>query len=201
MRIYAQRIALASCALMGADHWVHAGPVPIPSDVAVELLAVPSAQLHAGDRITFTVSATNNGPEPTTELAFDSSPIYDELELAGFTTDCHGQFVVAVVDLENSFYYLLNWFPDDQALAVGETITCHVSMDYTQWAPPTFAFSYSLSGYLSDLDSSNNTSTVFLQRAAPPPPAPVPTLSIGWLAALVMSLAVGARRILCTTKG
>ena len=79
--------------------------VAIPSDVSVDVQANQSSNLHPGDRTTFTVTATNHGPNVISEWAFRSAPIYDELDLVTASTDCFGQFFVSVVDLENSFYY------------------------------------------------------------------------------------------------
>lgn len=166
--------------------------VAIPSDVSVDVQASQSSNLHPGDRITFTVTATNHGPSVISEWAFRSAPIYDELDIGSISTDCFGQFIVSVVDLENSFYYLLNWYPPDQPVQVGESIVCHVGMDYTAYAPPVYAFGYSLSSYLTDLDPANNASFVTLTRAAAPPRA-IPASSGSSLLALFLALVVAVR--------
>lgn len=166
--------------------------VAIPSDVSIDVQASQSSNLHPGDRITFTVTATNNGPSIISEWVFRSAPIYDELDIGSISTDCFGQFIVSVVDLENSFYYLLNWYPPDQPVQVGESIVCHVSMDYTAYAPPIYQFGYSLSSYLTDLDPSNNASFVSLRRAAAPPLA-IPASSRLSLFALFLALATAVR--------
>jgi hypothetical protein len=150
--------------------------VAIPADVSVDVQASQTSNLHPGDRITFTVSATNHGPDTISEWAFRSSPIYDQLDIGSVSTDCFGQFLVSIVDLENSFYYLLNWYPPHQPVQPGETIVCHFSIDYTAYAPPSYTFGYSLSSYLTDLDPSNNASFVVLTRAAAQP-LPVPASS------------------------
>jgi hypothetical protein len=133
--------------------------VAIPSDVSVDVQASQSTNLHPGDRITFTVTATNHGPNVISEWAFRSAPIYDELDLVTASTDCFGQFFVSVVDLENSFYYNLNWYPPHEPVLVGQSIVCHVSMDYTMYAPPIYEFGCSLSSYLTDLDPSTPPSS------------------------------------------
>jgi hypothetical protein len=170
--------------------------VAIPSDVSVDVQASQSTNLHPGDRVTFTVTATNHGPNVISEWAFRSAPIYDELDLVTASTDCFGQFFVSVVDLENSFYYNLNWYPPHEPVLVGQSIVCHVSMDYTTYAPPSYAFGYSLSSYLTDLDPSNNASFVALTRAAAPPLA-VPATSRSSLTALFLVLAIAARMRTC----
>ncbi|WP_131997063.1 hypothetical protein [Dokdonella fugitiva] len=167
--------------------------VAIPSDVSVDVQASQSSNLHPGDRITFTVSATNHGPEVISEWAFRSSPIYDELDIGSISTDCFGQFFVSVVDLENSFYYEFDWYPPHQPVQPGQSLICHVSIDYTAYAPPSYQFGYFLSSYLTDLDPSNNASFVELTRAAAPPLA-VSAISNRGLVALFALIVIAAWR-------
>ena len=85
--------------------------------------------------------------------------------------------------------------PDDGSLQPGETLYCHFTLPYTQWAPAEFALTFHPPSDFSDLDNSNNAATVVLHRAAVPAASatPVPTLSplaLSLLAALLaMSVA------------
>jgi hypothetical protein len=178
------RVALALGSLICGCANVAAGPVVLPSDISVELTAEPNVNLQSGQRVNFTISITNHGPEPVTSLGLQSSPIYDELDVFTASADCDNHIVLAVVDLEDSFYYLYNWYavwPDDP-MDVGETRNCYLSLDFTPWAPSVFPVTFDMSSY-ADLDPSNNSVTVFLRR----PVAvvePVPTLSPIWLGLL-----------------
>jgi hypothetical protein len=64
-------------------------------------------------------------------------------------------------------------------LGVGETRYCHLSLEFTEWAPETFSLTFSMPDFLVDLDPSNNSATATLQRASQgaATATPVPTLS------------------------
>jgi len=161
----------------------------------VDLTAEPDNNLESGQRITFTLSVTNHGPEPAAPVSLGSSPIYDELDVFSATADCGDDLGLAVVDLNDGFYYVYDWFPtQDSPLAVGETRYCYLNLEFTAWAPDTFALTFAMPDFLVDLDSSNNSATVTLQRAAAVATA-VPMLSPMSLVALaVLTMLVAGRR-------
>jgi hypothetical protein len=174
--MYALRAALGLGLACSASLW--AGTIPLPSDISVGLTAEPDSNLQSGQRIGFTISVTNHGPEPAAPVSLGSSPIYDELDVFSATADCGGDLGLAVVDLNDGFYYEYAWFPTQESpLAVGETRYCYLNLDFTEWAPDTFSLTFSMSDYLVDLDGSNNSATVTLQRAIAGVPTPVPILS------------------------
>ncbi len=165
-----------------------AGPIILPSDVSVALTAEPSVNLQSGQRITFTISVTNHGPQPVDQLAVRSSAIYDELDVfTASSSDCEGDIILAVVDLQDSFYYLYTYYAafQESPLAVGETRICHLNLEYTQWAPAVFPVTFAMRSY-TDLDPSNNSATVTLRRAVDV--KPVPALSPTWLGLLMILL-------------
>jgi hypothetical protein len=176
-----------------------AGTIPILSDVSVSLTAEPDNNLQSGDRIAFTISVTNNGPEPASPVSVGSSPIYDELDIYSTTADCEDNLGLIVVDLDNGFYYSYAWFPTDESpLAVGETRYCYLNLNFTEWAPDTFSLTFSVPDFLVDLDPSNNSATVTVQRASQgsATTTPVPTLSplaLVMLVGLLTSLGMRAR--------
>lgn len=188
--MHALRAALG-LALCLADP-VSAGTIPIAADVSVSFTAEPTSNLHAGQRIAFTLSVVNHGPEPAAPVSFGSSPIRDELDLVTGTGACSDTLGLAVVDQSDGFYYAYSWAPtfERPPLQVGETRTCRFYLDYTEWAPDTFALTFELSNYIADLDDSNNSAIVTLQRApAGSPPAPVPSISLSALLLLGAGLA------------
>lgn len=188
MNLPRMMLGLGLC-LSGCES-VLAGGVPVPSDISVSLTADPSVNLHSGDRINLTISVTNHGPEPVDRLALGSSPIYDELNVfsSNASSDCDNNLILQVVDLETTFYYLYAYYVANQEspMAVGETRTCHLSLDYTQWAPPVFSFTFDMRTF-DDLDPSNNTATVVLRRAVVAPTT-VPSSSPAGLGLLVLVL-------------
>ena len=197
----ALRIA-SGLALCLADP-ANAGTIPIPADVSVSLTAEPTSNLHPGQRIAFTLSVTNHGPEPAAPVALLSSPILDELDLSTATVDCGNALGVIVVDLNDGFHYLYSWEPTNglTPLEVDETRNCYINLDYTEWAPDVFTLTFELSSFIVDLDSSNNSATVTLRRAsAGSPPAPVPSISIGGMLLLVAALLGGVTRRLRGTR-
>lgn len=114
--------------IIGTSTSLEAGPILIPSDLAVSFSAEPNAELHPGDVVAFTISITNNGPEPVDRFALGSSPIYDELDVLSATINCNSRLILAVTDLEDGFYYTYTWavlLPGDPPLQVGETRYCY----------------------------------------------------------------------------
>jgi len=120
---------------------LQAGPIVLPTDVSVALTASPTSDLQPGQRIEFTVSITNNGPEPVDDLVIRSSPIFNELDVYSVTAECEGDLILTVVDLEDSYYFTFGWFPltdEWPPIPVGETRTCTLTLDYTAAAPNVF---------------------------------------------------------------
>jgi hypothetical protein len=174
--------------IIGTSTSLEAGPILIPSDLAVSFSAEPNAELHPGDVVAFTISITNNGPEPVDRFALGSSPIYDELDVLSATINCNSRLILAVTDLEDGFYYTYTWavlLPGDPPMQVGETRYCYFSLPYTPWAPPEFPLTFSSAPFI-DLDPSNNSATVTLLRAMQSTATTaVPTLSSTTLAMLI----------------
>lgn len=184
-------LSLGLCGLLEAT--------TLPTDLALQFSAAPNTNLHPGDMISFTLSVTNLGPEVVNGFGVYSSPIFDELDLfEGGTTNCDNRLVIAVADLENSFYYVLNWYAVGGAagppLQPGETLSCHFTLPYTQWAPAEFPLTFHPPSDFSDLDNSNNSATVVLHRAAAPVASAtqVPTLSAWSLSLLALLIAASA---------
>jgi len=196
--MHALRVVMGLCFACSAS--LRAGTIPLPSDISVDLTAEPASNLESGQRITFTISVTNHGPEPAAPVSLGSSPIYDELDVFSATADCGNDLVVAVVDLNDGFYYLYDWFPTQESpLAVGETRYCYLNLEFTEWAPDTFSLTFSMPDFLVDLDPSNNSATVTLQRAAAVATA-VPTLSpMALVALMALTMLVGAARCLTSS--
>jgi hypothetical protein len=190
--MHALRAALGLGFCLAGSTSLSAGTIPIPADVSVSLTAEPTSNLHAGQRIAFTLSVTNHGPEPAAPVALLSSPILDELDLSTATVDCGNALGVIVVDLNDGFHYLYSWEPTNglTPLEVDETRNCYINLDYTEWAPDVFTLTFELSSFIVDLDSSNNSATVTLRRAsAGSPPVPAPSISIGGMLLLAAALA------------
>ena len=199
------RFCLTSLLLIATA--VVAGPVlagnivELPSDVSVSLGAEPTVGLGPGDTVTFTISVTNNGPAVVDRLTLSSSFFVDELDVfAGNVIACEGPLLVGVSDFIGGYEYFIVWypvFPKDPAvltLDVGETRSCQFSIPLTSAAPNVYPFSFSLAESLSDLDASNNSSSVTLYRAVPTGTATsVQTLSPFALSALAILLAGMAR--------
>lgn len=176
---------------LAASASVGAGTISLPADVSVNFTAEPDSDLQSGQRIAFMLSVTNHGPEPAARISFGSSPIRDELDLSTITADCGNTLGFIVVDLNDGFYYEFSWAPTLELppLQVGETRTCHFYLDYTEWAADTFPLTFDLRSYIVDLDASNNSATVTLQRApAGSPPVPLPSISIVGLLLLAAAL-------------
>jgi hypothetical protein len=188
--------------ICGGAH-LAAGPIVLPSDVSVTFTAEPSVNLQSGQQVTFTISVTNHGPEPVDRLAIGSSPIYDELDVyTASSSNCEGDMILAVADLEDTFYFLYTYYAAFQEwpLTVGETRNCYLSLDFTPWAPSVFPVTFAMASFETDLDPSNNSVTVFLRR----PVAvvePVPMLSPTWLGLVCLLIAtVGIWRTLSNAR-
>lgn len=168
-----------------------AGEIELPSEFSILLAAEPSAELEPGDRITFTLTAANQGPYPIDNLSFVSSPIFDQLDIeSASVANCDGTIVMAVADLEDTFYFLYFWYAatlDSEPMAAGETRSCQLSLDYTQRAPPVFPVTFETTIF-TDENPANNSATVTL-RGAVAAPTPVPMLRQAGMAALLVLLA------------
>jgi len=203
--MYALRVAMGLGLCWAWSMGLRAGTIPLPSDVSVALTADPETDLESGQRIAFTISVTNHGPEPVAPVSLGSSPIYDELDVFSATVDCGNDLGLAVVDLNDGFYYVYAWFPTQESpLAVGETRNCYLELEFTEWAPDTFSLTFSMSDYLVDLDPSNNSATVTLRRANRGIATPIPTLSplaLAMLAGLLAWLASVVRRATHNANG
>ena len=178
--------------------------VDLPSDISVSLAAEPLIGLEPGDTIMFTISVTNNGPEVVDRLSLSSSFFVDELDVfAANIVACEGPMIVSVADLIGGYEYWISWdpvSPTDPSLLtlnVGETRTCQFNMPLTNSAPDVYPFTFGLAAFLSDLDPSNNSATVILQRASAGAAiaTPVPALSPFGLAILAASLMWLAGRV------
>jgi hypothetical protein len=180
-------------ALVTTAHAVAPPPINVPSDIAVTLTATPTANLVPGQRIYFTLTVTNLGPATVNDLVVQSSPIHGEFDPHTGTVDCQ-YMAVEVADTATDFYYLLTWFlagfPGD--FPAGETRTCHMSFQITAQASAVTPFTFGLPYDYVDINPSNDTATVFLQRAVDPIPV-VPVLSPAMLLLLAGLLATSAR--------
>jgi hypothetical protein len=184
------RVVLAFGSLICGCANVAAGEVVLQTDISVTLAAEPSVNLQSGQRIMFTISATNHGPEPVNGLPIRSSPIYDELDVFSGSAECDNNIVLAVVDLEDTFYFTFTWFAGlpESPLAVGETRICYLSLDFTPWAPPVFPFTFAMS-VVDDLNPSNNSATVYLRRPLAVDAVPMSPAWLSLLAALLTLVA------------
>ncbi|HET6546658.1 MAG TPA: hypothetical protein VFG55_07940 [Rhodanobacteraceae bacterium] len=184
------RSVLVALLLISAPITANAGQLVIPCDVSVGLDASPQTGLLPGDLVTFTVSATNNGPEPVSTVALSSSHIIDQFDLGAATVDCSGLGLV-VADSQPPYYYY-DWYPTmEVVLAVGETRLCVINLPITRQAPATMSFSFSIPSFFVDLDPSNNSATVILHRADAAVAA-IPVLSTAMLFLLAGLLAMAA---------
>lgn len=165
---------------------LHAGTIPAPADVSVGLAATPDSNLQSGQRVTFTLSVTNHGPEPATPISVGSSPIYDELDVLSATSDCEDTIALAMVDTSDGYYYVYDWFPTDASpLVAGKTRSCNFNLEFTEHALDTFSLTFSMPDFLVYLDPSNNSATATLRRANQASRATaVPALSPACLAML-----------------
>jgi len=184
-------------ALVATAHAAAPPPTNVPSDIDVTLTATPTNNLVPGQRIDFTLTVTNLGPATVQNVVVQSSPIYGEFDLNNGTVDCQ-HMAVEVADTATDFYYLLNWFlaAPFGDFPAGETRTCHISFLITAQASAVTPFSFGLPSDYVDINSGNDSATVFLQRA-PAAPVAIPALSSATLLLLVALLAVtaGAQRL------
>lgn len=170
-------LAVTAVALVG---WgVAQAQIAIPSDIGVTLSATPSTNLVTGQPIDVTVSVTNYGPEPAPQIGVVSSTFVNEF--GQFVTNPSECFLfVTVVDAVPTAHYYINWdvanvlgVPGSQPLNAGETRTCHFQFALTSSAPAVVRFSLLVPSFFSDVNPSNDSATVILQRA----PHPIPALS------------------------
>jgi hypothetical protein len=192
-------IVVAVC--MAASAAVHSQPIVLPSDVGVTLTADPSANLMPDQPITVTITVTNYGTVPVLNLELVSSSFVDEFYGISSAPECYVGLVVEDPINDGPPTYLFFWvvagIPGELDLAAGETRTCHFQMALTSQAPYTTPFSFGVPDFYTDPNPSNNTGTVVLQRAPPPPPVLVPALApamLTLLAGLLAAIAWIARR-------
>ncbi len=165
-----------------------AGSFVVPADISVSVSADQDTALVTGQPITFTISATNHGPNPVETLIISSSDFTNEFVLDGASSDCDILGLV-VVDSEFSFYYYYNWIPTLGArLETGETRSCHLTVPLSANAPPVWNFGFSIPDFFIDLDPSNNSASVTLRRAVIDP-TPIPALSSRALILLALLMA------------
>ena len=182
----AWRTLLTAACLVSVSAHAVPPPIIVPSDIAVTLAAAPTTNLVPGQRIDLTLTATNLGPATVQDLIVQSSPIYGDLSID--KVDCQ-DMAAEVVDAEPHPYYLLNWFLAGAISAdfpAGETRTCHIGFSITAQASAVTPFSFGLPYYYVDMNPSNDTATVFLQRRVDS----VPALSPMMLGLLALVLAV-----------
>lgn len=179
MRTLARNLSFAIVALIGVTF--HASAIPllakqlpqqpadfIPSDLAVQFSAEPTNGIESGQTIHFTLSVTNNGPEPVESVTLMSSDFIDEFYLDTATADCQA-FLTRITDGNGFYYYNQVWYPAFFAtLEVGETRTCHFTLDFSHQAPAVLPFSFGLANYETDLNPANNVQTVYLRRGSLP---------------------------------
>lgn len=177
-----------------------ADPVPLYTDVAVTLAAVPTSELATGSLVTFTVTATNNGPLTLGYVALIGPQIFGEaLYEPSNNTDC---LLTVTGDSDSGPFWIPEWFPNGiglESMEVGETRTCQFTLGIGASFPRSYAFTMGLADYWSDINAANNQGTVRLSRATAT--ARVPTLSdpmlvLLGLLVLFLSRMQGIRRAL-----
>jgi hypothetical protein len=164
----------------------HADPVPLNTDVAVTLTAIPTTNLVSGESVVFTMTVIDNGPLSLGYFAIIGPQISGQFSVpSGTWNDC-GLFTTTG-DSDDGPFWTPEWFPSglgENPMAVGETRTCHFTLTVASGLPRAYAFTMFLPDYWSDINSSNSSATVSLQRAIDV----VPALSIWMLAFLTASL-------------
>jgi hypothetical protein len=187
------RYLLAAACLASVTAHATVPPIIVPSDIAVTLTATPTVNLMPDQRIAFTLTVTNLGPATVNDLIVQSSPIYGEFDLSTGTVDCQ-YMALEVADNPTDFYYRFVWylagFSGD--FPAGETRTCHISFLITAQAPAVTPFTFGLPYYYVDINPSNDSATVFLQRAIDPIPALSPAMLL--LLASMMAATAGVVR-------
>ncbi len=176
-------------------------PTQIPSDISVTFTATPSTNLVPGQTVAFTVTATNLGPAPVSDLVLLSSLFVDQFDLSHGSVNCPG-FVGSVLDAQTGFFYYFNWYVagrvgDVAELAVNQTIKCEFTLALSTSAPTSFQFSFGIPNFYTDINSINDTGIVTLQRASALPAAPIPLLSTSTLVLLTGLVAVTAAVVRC----
>ena len=167
----------------------------LPSDIAVTLSADKTTNLKAGDRITFTMTATNDGPQPLTYFSINGPHIFTEFNRPGLNwNDC--PMLTDTGDTDFGPFWVLVWFPSglcsENPVAPSEVRTCHFTLIVGDGLPANYTFTVGLGTYFSDTDSTNNTASVSLQRAIAQIPA-LSTFSLILLSFLLLGLAGQAR--------
>lgn len=197
MSIVHCRWALAIFAAAGGVSY--AQQIILPSDVGVTLSATPTSDLAPGEPIDMTLTVTNYGPAPITNLELTSSDFVDELQFVSEDLqECYLALVV-VDTITGSFYYYTEWLvtglPGQPPFIAGETLICHFQIALTAQASPVLPFSFGLPNFIGDSNPSNDRAAVSLQRVGAPAggAAPVPALSPAMLLLLagLLATAVG----------
>ena len=81
----------------------------LPSDVAVSLSADKTTNLKTEDRITFTMTATNNGPQTLTYFSINGPEIFTEFNQPGVNwNDC--AMLTDTGDTDFGPFWVLVWF-------------------------------------------------------------------------------------------
>jgi hypothetical protein len=169
------------------------GTVVVPSDISVSVFAEPNSDLATGQPISFTISATNNGPEPIDNIALVSTEFVDEFDLAQGTANCPGLGLV-VANGVLPFYLYIWEFTFLGPLQVSETRTCYITLPVAAQAPDTWEFGFYLPSSYLDIDPKNNSASVTLRRTlGATAPIPVPALSPIALILLASLLAVAVK--------
>jgi hypothetical protein len=166
----------------------------LPSDIGVTLTALPTTNLQPGQPIDMAVTVTNYGPDAVPDLFLVSSIFVDQIYFVSVNADeCH--WVMTVGDLaDGTEEFFVQWYLAGldvyPPFPPGST-TCHFQIALTRSAPPTYQFSFGLPpNFEFDSNPANDVATVTLQRASPPPPTPLPTLST-WMLLLLAGLSAG----------
>ena len=194
---------LLYCAFATAPAAVHAGSLVLPSDVSVALSADPAFRLEPLEPINFTLTVTNNGPNPVPLLVVNSAAIYDDqFTVYDGTSDCG--LITSVADGPTSYWYYREWYLASEVLGYppldpGEVRTCHFTESLWYSAGRETSYSFGIPETWSDPDPSNNIATVDLFRAVPT--VPIPAASGFSLAALAAFLAAMASRFVRSQAG
>lgn len=172
-----------------------AGSYEVPADVSVSLTAEPSEALVPGQPIVFTLSATNNGPDPVSQLVLISDDFVDQFDTSVGSNDCQG-LVVAVSD-GKAYHYNFWWYPtlSQGTLEVGETRTCHLTLALSAQAPPVWTFGFAIPLFFVDINPLNNYGWVTLRRATG---AATDLPATSWISLVILAVlivtAAGRRR-------
>lgn len=152
----------------------HAGLFDVPSDIQVRFTATPTTELIPGQPISATLSVTNLGPFDVDRLGIDSPIFHDEFWIT--EADCRA-LTLTVLDTDTTYFYIFTWevagayFGEVKTLRVGQTLTCNMTVTITRHTPPVYDLTFGLPYFYPDINPSNDSGTVRLQRAATPVPA------------------------------